>query len=434
MPKEKYEIKGKLGEGGTATVYFVVPKTGGRGYAFKVLSEHWPKEGLIKEMCVQQKIRSRYVPKVIAFVEIDGIEGLLMEYKSGLTLEQYLKENGAMSEVQILRLGMDLCKLLVRMHARHRPICYLDLKPANIILKEDRLKALVDFGCAKEAEPGGAVLSDGKGTPRYAAPEQFGVGQELGSEADIYALGMVLLEAAGESALSERTSGILASCVRQEAKERIASAQILLQMLEDVYSVHCKNDKPLQKHRKESRIAKVVMTVLLVCVLGAFMLWNRRKGHELFEAGWELWCLAGEQKEKRRGCELCKESLEYTFLRRSDREKAAFLAELCGYYESGRNVGEAVEIIYRLICYLESNERIPAEILCAVQEFSGTYYRMTGISFPEMEKMLADIAKILENSNIFNSAEDALRAKDLLEMLKVIERTKKGNLRNEIYK
>ena len=40
----------------------------------------------------------------------------------------------------------------------------------------------------------------------------------------------------------------------------------------------------------------------------------------------------------------------------------------------------------------------------------------------------------VENSNIFNSAEDALRAKELLELLKVIERTKKGNMRNEIYK
>ena len=246
---------------------------------------------------------------------------------------------------------------------------------------------------------------------------------------------MVLLEAAGESALSERTSGILASCVKKDAKERIASAQKLLQMMEEVYEEHCKCNKTLQEHIKITKIAKYAMIILLlVCVLGIFVSWNRRKGHELFETGWELWRMASEQKEKRRGCELCKESLEYTFLRRSDREKAAFLAELCGYYESGRNVGEAVEIIYRLICYLESNERIPAEILCAVQEFSGTYYRMTGISFPEMEKMLADIAKILENSNIFNSAEDALRAKDLLEMLKVIERTKKGNLRNEIYK
>jgi len=206
MPKEKYEIKGKIGEGGTASVYFAVSKRTGRSYAFKVPSDEEPQESVHEEARIQRKLRSRYVPKVKGVIRIGEKQGILMSYKRGQTLEQHLKERGSMTEAQILRLGAELCNVLIYMHERKLPVCYLDLKPANIILKADRLKALVDFGCAKEMGREGELLSDGRGTRRYAAPEQFGVGLRVDMAADIYALGKVLLEASGSNGLSERTA------------------------------------------------------------------------------------------------------------------------------------------------------------------------------------------------------------------------------------
>ena len=425
MPKEKYEIKGKIGEGGTASVYFVVSKRTGKGYAFKVPSDGLS-ENTFEEVRIQKKLRNRYVPGIIDLIKIEEKHGILMEYKRGSTLEQYLKNQGTLDEAQVLRLGIDLCKILICMHERSRPVCYLDLKPSNIILKEDRLQALVDFGCAKEMPPGGGLLSDGKGTMRYAAPEQFGVGQSVGPAADLYALGKILLEAGGTGCLSENTSVLLKACVRTEPKERITSARELRRAFFRNYIRLCADCGKLGKQVKRLLAAGCVLLFIVTGVWGFYTCRNKKKGSGIFADGWEVWCEEAGRMDKSTGCELCKNALKYDFLYETEREIALCLSELHEYYENGTGPGQAAKVLYCLTIYLKEQKRPAEEILKAMEEFSEAFYRTIGDVNTELWEMFNDMKYILENDSIFSSADVSLRARALSEMLEVIERTKKG--------
>jgi serine/threonine protein kinase len=74
-------------------------------------------------------------------------------------------------------------------------LVHRDLKPSNVMVDEDRLVRLMDFGLAKFLADDGAVTADGRlvGTFRYMAPEQI-LGEGLDARADLYSLGVILYE------------------------------------------------------------------------------------------------------------------------------------------------------------------------------------------------------------------------------------------------
>ncbi len=120
---------------------------------------------------------------------------LVMEYVEGRTLRQVMDQFGAVPENLLQALAIQITAALDAVHragAIHR-----DLKPTNILITEDYQVKLSDMGLARVTDDGRSLTSSGMflGTFKYSAPEQL-QGQKLSAATDLYALGVVLYEAA----------------------------------------------------------------------------------------------------------------------------------------------------------------------------------------------------------------------------------------------
>ncbi|WP_030478601.1 serine/threonine-protein kinase [Lentzea albidocapillata] len=116
---------------------------------------------------------------------------VVLELIEGRTLRERV-EDGPMAVEDMRRLGAALADALAHVHARG--FIHRDIKPSNVLLDDDEIPRLADFGLVSMA--GGAGLTrTGQvvGTAAYLAPEQVR-GQEVTAAADVYALGLVLLE------------------------------------------------------------------------------------------------------------------------------------------------------------------------------------------------------------------------------------------------
>ena len=128
-------------------------------------------------------------PKFRDLWEDGGSAFLVMEYVCGSSLEEFLHRRGFFSSVQTARVGMELAEGLKFLHQLPEPVLYRDLKPANIMIRQDGRVKLLDMGCACGLrQPDGARA----GTPGYAAPEQLESGGVLSFATDVYGLGKTL--------------------------------------------------------------------------------------------------------------------------------------------------------------------------------------------------------------------------------------------------
>lgn len=133
------------------------------------------------------------VVHVINFFRANGTAYLVMRYEHGGTLKEYvggLARSGARIKEEFLRnVFIRLLSGLREIHARK--LLHLDIKPANIYLRNDGHPVLLDFGATREGLAPGASVN-AVFTPGFAAPEQQGSGEALGPWTDIYAVGASL--------------------------------------------------------------------------------------------------------------------------------------------------------------------------------------------------------------------------------------------------
>ena len=117
-----------------------------------------------------------------------------MEYLGGGSLDGYIKKKGHLTEPEALRLFKHVTDAMSYLHAQH--MLHLDLKPGNIMMKDDGTTAIIDFGLAKQFDSNGNPESSstiGAGTPGYAPIEQAHYNGEnrtaFPATMDVYALG-----------------------------------------------------------------------------------------------------------------------------------------------------------------------------------------------------------------------------------------------------
>jgi len=117
---------------------------------------------------------------------------MVREYFEGITLEDYIKDNGVISNYQARGIILKLCDILEYLHLQTPPVIHRDIKPQNIIYTSDGNVKLIDFGISRKYNPEGRNDTACLGTKEYALPEQFGFSQ-TDRRTDIYALGVLMV-------------------------------------------------------------------------------------------------------------------------------------------------------------------------------------------------------------------------------------------------
>jgi hypothetical protein len=226
-----YEIRRQLGAGGMGAVYLAHELKLGRSVALKVLSgEIASDQARIRRFEQEARACSALshpnVCVVYALGETsDSQPFIAMEYIEGPTLRQVLQ-----THPPTLRAALDIAiQIASGVGAAHAlGIVHRDLKPENVIVRQDGLVKVLDFGLAKLA-PGGLPVDDATrtlvqtdagvvmGTFTYMAPEQAR-GQEVDARTDIWALGAILYElVAGRPPFTGGTrSDVLAAILERE--------------------------------------------------------------------------------------------------------------------------------------------------------------------------------------------------------------------------
>lgn len=205
----KYELKEKIGTGGSGTVYLAWDRHLERYVAVKEEKEAEDNSILRNEMEMLKELKHPMLPAIYDYFK-ETKWYLVMEYIDGEGLHNYIGREGAISEAQACEWALQLLDLFSFLHGQRPPVIYRDLKPANIIVCPDGSLRVVDFGTALRHRYDKAAASLA-GTAGYAAPEQlFGrtgrasCGNENGDSgnktfaagaderSDIYALGATL--------------------------------------------------------------------------------------------------------------------------------------------------------------------------------------------------------------------------------------------------
>jgi serine/threonine protein kinase len=191
----QYSILHKLGESSRAAVYLAHSASLGRNVALKIskpmVEDAEESNEFAREYAAICALRHPSVVEIYDYGFHDGREFISMEYFPCGDLKVRLQQPITVRES--LEFAYRICLALEVIHARG--LIHRDLKPPNVMLREDGSIVLIDFGIAKGAELGGRSTAVGvlRGSPYYMSPEQA-QGMTLDARSDLYSAGVILFE------------------------------------------------------------------------------------------------------------------------------------------------------------------------------------------------------------------------------------------------
>jgi len=195
----RYKYIDRIGRGAFGTVLLMEDTVVDERLILKFLNPNVSQDEevmkrFVHELRYSRKITHQNVIRIYDFLYIQGNYAISMEYFPSHTLGSEVVNDKPVELKRAIRFGMDICTGMTVAH--QVGIVHRDLKPANVLINQEGLLKIVDFGVAAAQREGDTQLTKTGyviGSPKYMAPEQI-LGKKVDARADIYALGVILYE------------------------------------------------------------------------------------------------------------------------------------------------------------------------------------------------------------------------------------------------
>lgn len=270
FPLARYIPLFLLGCGASGSVYLAKDRVLAKPVAVKVLHTVEPAQAIDfqNEARVMSSLDHSNIIKVFDFgCTEEGAPYMVLEYLPSVTLESYLRSQGALEPASAVRLFIQLAEALV--YAHENGVFHRDLKPSNILLTgtsvDDARLKLIDFGVAKlKSLSQETTVIQGRtlvGTPAYMSPDQA-QGRGYDARSEIYSFGCVLYEAVtgeppysadsplellhlhaeaplpylNEGSFDNALASVITTCLAKDPEARYGNAEELLSALKEAYA------------------------------------------------------------------------------------------------------------------------------------------------------------------------------------------------------
>lgn len=252
----RYELIEKVGEGGMAVVYKARDRLLNRFVAVKILKPEFTRDLKFIESFRResQAAASLTHPNIVNVYDV-GKEGnihyIVMEYIEGMVLSDLIRKEGAMDPKRAVSITKQIASALSLAHKNH--IIHRDVKPHNILITEDGVAKITDFGIAK-AISNATIVGNQTGTimgsVHYFSPEQARGGY-VDEKSDIYSLGIVLYELLTGKVPFDADNPVTVAVMHMN-EEMVPPSQIVSAIPPDVEAIVMKAASKYQVNRYKS--------------------------------------------------------------------------------------------------------------------------------------------------------------------------------------
>ncbi len=212
-----YKVLKEIGKGGMGHVYTALQPSLNRTVVIKEMSRGLSSDAQARfkrEAILCANLHHRNIVEIYDYFKEGGANYLVMEYVEGIDLDEVIKRAAPMRPDTAAAIAHEICRALACAHRNN--IIHRDIKPKNVLISNDGVVKLTDFGVARDVDapdlttPGMII-----GTPFYMSPEQAS-GGKVSFQSDVYSMGIVLYEmlTAKKPFTGEKSQGIIAKISR----------------------------------------------------------------------------------------------------------------------------------------------------------------------------------------------------------------------------
>ncbi|MCX7711938.1 MAG: Stk1 family PASTA domain-containing Ser/Thr kinase [Clostridia bacterium] len=244
----RYELLEKIGGGGMAIVYKAKCTLLNRFVAVKILRPEFVNdEEFVKRFRIEaQSAASLSHPNIVSIYDVgheENIHYIVMEFIDGVTLKDYINQKKQLSWKESVKIAVQICSAIEHAHRNH--IVHRDIKPHNILLTEQGIAKVTDFGIARAVSSSTITMVGSTiGSVHYFSPEQARGGY-TDEKSDLYSLGIALYEmVTGKLPFDGETPVAIAlKHIQQEAQQPLEIDENIPKGVNDIIMKAIKKDQ-----------------------------------------------------------------------------------------------------------------------------------------------------------------------------------------------